>query len=339
MTIKDLARETGYSVGTISRVLNGHPNVSEKARRQILECVKRNGFQLNTNAKNLKQQHSHGILAVVTGNSNELFSCMIEQIQRLLSDTDYPLTVDYVEEGSDAVRQALRLSREKKPQGILFLGGDTRYFVQSFAQITLPCVVLTADASQLGFENLSSVTTNDVEAAECAIEYLISNGHSQIGIISGDRSCSGPSRLRYEGCRRAFARHDLPLSDADCVVSRYSYGDGYASMERLLKQKALTAVFAMSDVMAIGAMRALRDHHYRVPQDISVFGFDGLELGDYYIPKLTTIRQQAELLARRGVALLLDSIENHAAARHETVPFELVVRESVMQLFRKDEFL
>lgn len=336
MTIKDLARETGYSVGTISRVLNDQPNVSEKARQTILAYVEKSGFQLNSNAKHLKQQYAYGILAVVTGRSNGLFSRMIEQIQAVLSDQNYPLTVDYVEETEDPVLHALRQSREKKPRGILFLGGDTRLFVRSFGQIHLPCVALTSDASELGFSNLSSVATDDTAAAECAVEHLIAHGHRNIGIISGDRQCSGPSRLRYEGCRRAFARHGLTLDDDCCVTARYTFADGYAAVQRLLDRKHCSAIFAMADVMAIGAIRAIHDRRLRVPEDVSVMGFDGLDLGEYYSPKLTTIRQQTAPLAQRGVQLLLEAIEQHTPARHETVPFILDVKESVAQLSRKD---
>lgn len=332
MTIKDLARETGYSVGTISRVLNGQPNVSERARRTIMAYVEKSGFQLNTNAKHLRQTHGDGILAVVTGTQNELFAHMIEHIQRLLAETQYPLTVDYVDENDNAVQHALQMSRETKPLGIFFLGGDTRFFAQSFNGISVPSVLLTADASELGFANLSSVTTDDISAAQCAIEHLIACGHRRIGVISGNLDCSGPSRLRNEGCRRAFKKHDLPFAEEQSTIAQYSFADGYAAALRLLRAPELTAIFAMSDVMAIGAMRALQDHGLRVPQDISIIGFDGLALGEYYIPKLTTIRQDAEQLALRGVELMLQALKEEIPARHEKVPFELAVRGSVARL-------
>ena len=332
MTIKDLAKETGYSVGTISRVLNGQPNVSERARQTILDYVEKSGFQLNSNAKQLRQTHGDGILAVVTGRQNELFAQMIEHIQRLLSETQYPLTVDYVDETEDAVQYALRYSREKKPRGILFLGGDTQLFAQSFGGIRVPSVLLTSDASELGFRNLSSVTTDDIAAAQCAVEYLFAQGHRRIGIINGDLIYSGLSWLRYEGCRRAFAAHGMTLSEEQCETARYSFTDGYAAAKRLVRSQKLTAIFAMSDVMAIGAMRALWDSGLRVPEDISVIGFDGLVLGEYYIPKLTTVRQDAEQLARRGVELLLHALEEKTPAQHEKVSFELAVQDSVMRL-------
>lgn len=331
MTIKDLARQTGYSVGTVSRVLNGQPNVSEKAKEAILAYANQSGFQLNMNAKYLKQQHGDGITAIVTGTSNELFFHMIEHIQRELAQTQYLLTVDYVEENEDAVQHAVRIGREKKPLGLLFLGGDARLFAQSFAGVTLPGVALTADASKLGFRNLSSVTTDDVVAAECAIDYLFDCGHREIGVITGDLAVSGPSRMRYIGCHRAFARHGASIPESRFVTARYSYAAGYQAAQELINDRKITAIFAMSDVMAIGAIRALQDYGLRVPEDISVIGFDGIELGTYYIPKLTTIRQQVDLLAKRGVALLLQAIENKTEAQHETVPFELVCNGSVIK--------
>ena len=332
MTIKDLARLSGYSVGTVSRALNGLPNVSEQARSAILALAQERGYQLNTNAKYLKQIHSSGIVAVVTGTSNELFAQMIERIQQTLPTDRYPLTVDYVDENEDPVERALHLSREKKPAGLLFLGGDRRMYAKSFGEITLPSVVLTTDAARLGFDNLSSVTTDDVEAAECAMEYLLESGHRRIGVIAGDLSCSGPSRLRYEGCLLALERCGLTLPDECCATARYAFQDGYDAALRLLEQPGLTAIFAMSDVMAIGAIRALRDEGLRVPEDISVMGFDGITLAEYYNPKLTTIQQQYRTLAQRSVRILLGYIELNTSAVHEIVSFKLVEGESVKNI-------
>lgn len=334
MTIKDLARETGYSVGTVSRVLNNQPNVSDKAREHILACANRMGFELNPNAKNLKMQHGSGILAIVTGTSNELFFTLIEKMQQRLSGTSYPLMVDYVAEEENAVLHAARMLNVKKPQGLIFLGGNREYFRQDFDKINIPSVVLTLNTEDLGIPNLSSVSTDDVRAAESAVEYLISCGHRKIGVIAGEQKTAGPSRSRYEGCVRALNRHGLSLDDA-MQVCKFDFAEAYRSMVQLLRSHELTAVFAMSDVMAIGAVSALRDRGYRVPEDISVFGFDGLPVGEFYYPKLTTIRQQSEIICQRGVEILLNAIENNAPARHETVPFQLMVRGSVKTIVAK----
>ena len=334
MTIKDLAAQTGYAVGTVSRVLNNHPNVSEKARTAILKAVEESGFELNVNAKQLKQQHATTILVVVKGTGNELFGEMVEAIQALVAQTRYPLIVDYMDEDGNEVHRAIQLSREKKPLGILFLGGNPENFLADFSKIDIPCVLVTNDGSTLPFQNLSSVATDDREAARCAIDTLIRLGHKRIAIIGGDRSSSYTSQLRYEGCLRAFLEHGICFDDRhDYQGVRFSYQDGYQATQALLSnQRPFTAIFAAADVMAIGAIRALRDNGLRVPEDVSVMGVDGLPLGNYLVPQLATISQGVDLMAQRSVEILLDCIENGGCARHETVPFAVHQRESVRQI-------
>ncbi|MGM9549072.1 MAG: LacI family DNA-binding transcriptional regulator [Faecousia sp.] len=334
MTIKDLAAKTGYSVGTVSRALNNHPNVSDRARRVILEAAAESSFQLNVNAKQLKQHHSTTILVVVKGIGNELFGEMVESVQNLIARTRYQLVVDYMDEDADEVLRALQLCREKKPLGILFLGGNNENFIRSFGEIDIPCVLVTNDASTLFFDNLSSVSTDDRDAAYCAMETLIRMGHNRIAIIGGDRTASDTSRLRYEGCMQSFANHCIPFdSRRDYQGVRYSYRDGYQATQTLLDNGCrFTAIFAIADVMAIGAIRALRDNGLRVPEDVSVMGVDGLPLGSFLVPQLATVRQSVTLLAKRSVEILLSCIEEGTSACHETVPFEVLTRESVQAI-------
>ena len=334
MTIKDLAAKTGYAVGTVSRALNNHPNVSEKARSAILEAAQEMGFELNVNAKQLKQTHSNTILVVVKGIGNELFGEMVESVQHLISETSYQLVVDYMDEDANEVARAVKLCREKKPLGILFLGGVNDNFLRDFATIDVPCVVVTNDASSLPFANLSSVSTDDREAGFCAIETLISIGHRKIAVIGGDREVSDTSRLRYEGCLRAFSNHAIPFDpERDYQGVRYSYQDGCRATKALLASgREFTALFASADVMAIGAIRALAEAGKRVPEDVSVMGMDGLPIGEYLVPQLATVCQSVDLLAQRSVEILLGGIEAGEPARHETVPFRVERRESIREM-------
>lgn len=332
MTIKDLAAKTGYAVATVSRVLNNHPNVSEKARAVIMEAVEESGFQLNVNAKQLKQQHATSILVVVKGTANELFSELLETIQSQVAETQYPLVVDYLDEESNEVRRALQLCREKKPLGILFLGGNIQSFRVDFDKIDVPCVVLTNDMSELAFPNLSSVTVDDVEACRCAVDSLIELGHRKIAVIGGEVATSDVARARFEGCLKSFQSHDIAFDpELDYRGVRFSYQDGYnAAMDLLEKGREFTALFTASDVMAVGAIRALYEKGLRVPEDVSVIGFDGLAVGSYLIPKLSSVVQPAQMMARRSVEILISQIENENLAVHETVSFELWERESVV---------
>ena len=333
MTIKDLAEKTGYGVATVSRVLNNHPNVSAKARRVILEAVEESGFQINTNAKQLKA-HATSILVVVKGTSNELFGEMVETIQNLIAQTQYPLHVDYMDEDSNEVLRAIQLCREKKPLGILFLGGNSQNFVRDFEKIDIPCVLVSNDASALPFANLSSVFTDDRQAARCAMDSLIALGHRKFVIVGGDRQVSDTSRLRYEGCLQSFRKHGIDYDEElDYQGVRYSYQDGYNATQQLIASgRQFTALFAQADVMAIGAIRALHNNGLRVPQDVSVMGYDGLPLGSFLVPQLSTVIQSAELMARRSVEILIERIENGGDACHESVQYSLAQRESTRRI-------
>ena len=334
MTIKDLSAQTGYSVGTVSRALNNHPNVSETARKAILQAAAESGFQLNTNAKQLKQQHGNSILVVVKGTSNELFAELVEAIQTRFAPLKYPLIVDYQDEDMNEVARAAQLCAEKKPLGIIFLGGNQQNFRLHFPKIDVPCVLVTNSAAELDFPNLSSVYTDDFQASSDAMEALISMGHRQIAVIGGNYDGSDTSRLRFNGCLEVLNRYGVDFDqEKDYIGVRFSYQDGYEATQHLLHSgRKFTALFAVADVIAIGAIRALRDNGLRVPEDVSVMGYDGLTLGDYLVPQLSTVNQSVALLAARSSDILLDCIEKGGLSHHETVPYTICKRESTRPL-------
>ena len=334
MTIKDLAARTGYSVGTVSRVLNDQAHVSETARSVILRAAEECGFQLNTNAKQLKQQHGTSILVICKGTGNELFGSLLVALQSRVSRTRYPLIVDYVDEGENEVRRAIQLCQEKKPLALLFLGGQTIHFRRDFHQIRIPCVLVTTDASGLAFPNLSSVSVNDNDAAQLVIDQLISMGHRRFAVVGGDRRTSDIARLRYEGCMEAFRRSNISFDpELDYETARFSYLEGYRATQNLLSRgRGFTALFAMSDVMAIGAIRALRDAGLRIPEDVSVMGLDGLTIGEYTTPRLSTVAQPIDSLAEESLRLLQEGIASGEMPCHEILPVTLWMRESVRKL-------
>lgn len=334
VTIKDIARESGYSISTVSRVLNHRKDVSPDAREKIEEVVAKFNFVPNNNAKHLKQNNSRAIGVLVKGISNMLFANILEEIQQMIAKTEYTLVVSYLDEDADEVEQAILLCRERKPLGLLFLGGNPDYFNEEFARVDVPCVLVTNRANRMQFQNLSSVATDDVVAAKCAVDALFDAGHEKIGILGGNIEKSYTSNQRYTGCEESFKAHGKPFDMERCYeTARFSYDSAYRGMKRLLeKYPDVTAVFAMSDVMAIGAIRALRDMNYQVPKDISVIGFDGTTLAEYYNPKLATIKQQYKTLATRSVEILFGQIELKKEPVHEIVPFEFVSGESVQKI-------
>ena len=166
-----------------------------------------------------------------------------------------------------------------------------------------------------------------------AIRSLMELGHKDVVVIGGHREESDTTRLRYEGCLRAFRECGIAFQESRYETARFTFADGYRAAEALLQRNdRFTALFAMSDVMALGAIRALMDAGKRVPQDISVLGFDGLPIGSYTVPRLATVAQSVEQLTQEGLNLLLTAIENGAAASHKVSPVDLLLRESVQSL-------
>lgn len=326
-------------MGTVSRVLNGRPGVSDEARSTILAVVEKNSFRLNRNAKQLKQRGSESVAVIVKGAGNLLFAGILERIQSRVRANRRAAAVYYLDEDSNEVEQAVQITQELKPQGVLFLGGDRANFLAGFNRVQCPCVLVSAKADDLGFSNLSSVSTDDVEGAGRAMGYLLDIGHRNVGVIGGQSCFVSPealcntSQLRLTGCIRACAGRGVPFDpERQTIQSHYSMKGGYdATLELLKRRPGVTALFAMCDVMAVGAIRALRDMGLRVPEDVSVIGYDGIELGQYLAPKLATIMQDQERMARRSVELLLAQISGEAAALHELIPFQLLPGESARE--------
>ena len=331
LTIKDIARLSGYSVATVSRALNSHPDISEEAREKIMAVVAQQDFQPNNNAKHLKQHADAGVAIIVKGIMNLLFAELVERLQDLLQSAGQETAVYYLDEDANEVAYACQLCRERKPRGILFLGGDLKQFRAGFAPITVPCVLLTNSARELDFPNLSSFTTDDAAAAAQVIELLAAQGHRRIGVLGGNDSCFQIGFRRLMGCQTAFQKLDIPFDEArQFAPCRYSMRDGYDATRRLLERcPDLTAIFAVSDVMAVGAIRALQDLGKRVPEDISIVGYDGIETSRYTVPRLTTVRQDVSRLAERGVDDLLRRIGWNRPPVHEVIPFQLSPGESV----------
>lgn len=338
MDIRDIARLSGYSLGTVSRVLNGHPNVSDKARMRVLKVVEEVGYEPNSNARFLKMQGRTAIAVFVKGARNLLFADILERIQALLSEADEQADVVYLDEDENEVLYAIHYQQVRHPKGMLFLGGDPAFFKTSFSRVSAPGVLVTNTAAGLAFKNLSSVSTNDVEAAREVVEYLFSRGHRRIGIVGGNRALSQVSGRRLHGAEEALRAHGIELDyERDYEPCHFSMEEGYDAMVRLIMRSPdLTAVFALGDAIALGAMRAVFDMGLSIPGDLSLVGFDGVNSSQFSIPRLTTIRQDTRLIAMRSVETLLACLGGEAKPVREMVPFQLLKRESVRALSPED---
>lgn len=333
MTIKDIARISGCAVSTVSRALNDHPDVSPETKKRIRSIVNEYNYSPNRNAKLLKQSSIRTVTVIVKGSANLFFTPILEQIQFTAGGMGLSVTVNYLDENADELAEAQRICTEQKPLGIIFLGGNVCGFRKGFEHITIPCVLCTAYAGELGFPNLSSVSVNDFEGGRNAAEKLCSLGHRRIGILSGDNRSEGPLEERYRGICSALDAYGIGGHDEMTEICGFSFRSAYEHTARLLASHSdITAVIAMSDIIAVGAVRAVFDSGLKVPGDISVIGFDGLELAQFSTPRITTFRQPADKIAETAVNMLMDMTEHNGAAVHIRLNAEYIQGESTKNI-------
>ena len=331
MTIKDIARECGCGVGTVSRVLNNHPDVSDQMRERVLAVVDKYGFVSNQSARMLRSQDNKTIAILMKGTSSILLNSLAERIQKRLEQLPYTTNVVVLDEYDNEAKQAYEVCQKHRPLGLIFAGGNPDSYKEDFAKIQTPCVIITNQANDVQNSRLSSVSTDDIAAAAFMAEHLVANGHKNIGVIGGGFASEGLSGRRYQGFISVLQKYGISFDkEKQYAVAKFSAKEGADAAEKLVKQNpGMTAIFTMSDIMAIGAIRRLTDLGYKVPEDISVTGFDGLEIAGYMCPRLTTIKQLIDELAERGLDALLDNIERNKPCSHQVIPFEFVAGESV----------
>lgn len=335
-TIKDIAKLSGYSIGTVSRVINHRPDVSPEARKRIEEIIQRENFQPNSNAKLLKQRGTSSITVLVKGIANSFLESILEEMQISLHSHGEEINVVFLDEEANEIKTALQICREQKPKGLIFLGGNRRYFSERFSEIKVPAVLVSDTAEDLGFANLSSFTTDDFKAARMAIDFLTRRGHQRIAIIGGSLNDENGlvGARRVQGALDMLKEKGLTFDlETDYVSCRFSMQDGYNAMQELLKKAdGITGIFAVSDMIAIGAVRAAADAGLKVPDDLSIIGFDGIDYVRYSVPRLATIMQDTKQLAERSVEDLLMRISYTRNAVHEMIPFRVITGESIRQL-------
>ena len=329
LTIKDIARISGCSVSTISRVINDRPDVRPETKEHVLKVMREAGFVPNTNARQLKIQQSRSLVFVVKGTRNIFFSDFLVQLQRAATLYGYNGIVSYLDENANEIDAAKKILREIKPKGIIFLGGSVANFQRGFDRINVPSVLTTLVTDELDFPNLSMVGVDDRAAAYTAVDYLIRQGHRKIAVLGGPVT-SYPSLMRRQGAQQAMEDAGIVFNDKLYGLSNYDFESAYHAMNSLLARRAeFTALFAMSDVIAFGAIRALVSAGLRVPEDVSVIGFDGITMSRYCVPVMTTIVQPSEQIALQSIELLVRQIEHGSPAQTVTLQPELQQGESV----------
>lgn len=332
MTIVDIAGIAGVSVSTVSRVLNNHPDVSVKTRKKVMAVIESNAYIPNNSARNLKRESMKAIGVVVKGLSNPFFIEMLNVIQVELEDNRYMMMLHQIDPREDEVQAAISLCKEKKPRGLIFMGGnfDTN---DQLARLDVPYMMLTITMQKREGQEFSSVSVDDFRSAYDITRHMLACGHRNIAAISSNADDRSISRLRIDGFRQAIIDAGMDFDgDSIAYAGAFTRKAGYDSATELLGRKDVTCIFCISDLLALGAMRAIHDMGKSVPGDISVIGYDGIDEGRYSIPSLATVKQPDKEMAHMGVKILLDHIRNGGEHRHMTFATSFTEGESFRAL-------
>lgn len=333
ITIKDIARLSGVGISTVSRVINNRDDVNDETRRKVLAVVAKYGYEPNNNAKHLKQASSNYIAIIIRGTQNIFFSSIVELLQTHIEAQGYHYLMRYIDEFADEYAAARNVYSERKVNGIIFLGGSVLRHTIIPDLPAIPCVFATFNASGIKLNNVFSVSIDDRLAAKTAIDTLLNLGHEKIAVLGGALDLESPIALRYQGIIESYQERGMQFNDALYLTSSFSLSSAYTVMEKALKSgKHFTGVFAMSDIMAIGAAKALMNYGKHIPNDVSLIGFDGIELAQYITPALASMRQPGEEIASESIRLLLQGINGEAQGVHITLKSELIQSASIKKL-------
>ncbi len=339
-TIKDIARICGVAVSTVSRAINDHPDINKETKAQIMQAISEHNYIPNNSARNLKRSESNTIAVLIKGISNSFFSTMLKVFENDILREKNSILLYRVEEHEDEIEIALLLEKEKRLKGIIFLGG---YFFQSeekLKQLKVPFILSTGGASEKIDKNCYSyVAVDDFQESYKMVDYLCKLGHKRIATISAPPDDESIGKLRLEGYIKALEDNHIPFDQSlvcyneDEELDTFSMKYGYEVTKKLLLSGTdFTAIFAISDSMAVGACKAIFEMGKKVPEDYSVAGYDGMDITFYYQPSITTIRQPVEEMAEETMRILLKLIDKNIDVERKIFPADLVIGQSTRRI-------
>lgn len=334
-TIKDIAKLCGVGVSTVSRAINNHPDINQQTKEKIMQVIREYNYIPNNSARNLKRIDSNAIAILIKGITNPLFSSMIKTFEKKIKDKKYTFILRHVDNREDEIDVAMELIKEKRLKGIVFLGGHFHHSEEKLRQLKVPFVLSTVETTQIIDKTIcSSVSVDDFKESYKMVDYLCKQGHRKIAFITAPLDDRSIGNLRLDGYLSALRDNGISVNEnlirfMKEDVESYSMQNGYIVAKELLESgENFTAIYGICDSVALGACRAVFDAGKKIPEDYSVAGFDGLDIGQYYNPSLTTIKQPIEKMAEETIKILFDAIKKKIPAQHRTFQGELIIGQS-----------
>jgi LacI family repressor for deo operon, udp, cdd, tsx, nupC, and nupG len=331
--IRDVAIAAGVSTATVSRALSAPERVSETTRAHVLKAIEETGYRINHAARNLRRRQAGGIVVLVPNLANPFFSQILSGITVAMATSGYNVLIADTRRSGEGDHRIADYLHNNRSDGLIVLDANLPANVLSAGgpasrhpPIVFACEWLVGDPRP-------TVTIDNNEGARLAIGHLADLGHAKIGHLMGP-----PDNIltitRRDGAREALAERSLDIREDWFFTGDFSLASGAAAADRWLALKERpSAVFCASDAMACGFIGALHQRGVSVPRDVSVVGFDDIEIAAHFVPSLTTIAQPRALIGETAARTLLAVIENGqkgnaTPAVSQTLPVRLVARES-----------
>jgi LacI family transcriptional regulator len=334
-TIRDVAREAGVSITTVSRVLNQYADVNPKTRSKVLKVVEQLGYRPNNVARSLVMNRTKTVALVVSElsrwrNGHHFMFDVLCGIHDRAQELGYDLVLFSTSPSAQQQTSYMDFVKQRRVDGVVMMGirlddPYTREVVEASVPSVLVDVPLTS-------ATCSYVMTDNVGGARMAVEHLIEQGHRQIGFVNGHAQAA-VSQERLRGYQEAMERSGIGYRPEWVFFSNFQLEGGAEGARTLLQEHPdLTAIFFASDLMALGAIKSLQEQGVQVPDQISVVGFDDIQIASLMHPALTTVRQNRYEMGSTASETLIRMLENGDTGRGIVLPPELVVRDTTRRL-------
>lgn len=327
----DVARRAGVSQTTVSLVLNNPetPSVPEETREKVFAAIRSLGYVPNFTARMLRTSRTLTLACIIPMITNPFYPAFVSGVQEMAEQKGYDVIIYNTHSSAEREARFLQSVQQGRVDGVIgvFFYTRARDLLPLFEK-NIPVVRLEVRKHSGGEWPLDNIYVDNSAAAYQAVTYLVNRGHRPIAMLTGP---DGPRNARRDGYLRALAESAVPHKPLLQETGSYDEIGGFTGMQRLLAEgHRPVAVFAANDLMAIGAIKAIRDAGLRIPADIAVVGFDDIPAARLIYPPLTTIHQDQGEMGRRAAGLLIERLEGKSPPEGRSVemPFELIVRES-----------
>ena len=327
VTIKDVAKEAGVSVATVSRVLNGSCNVSDESAQRVNEAVERLKYSPNFLGRNLRKRETNVILVIMPTSEHSLYSKIIMGMQKYAEKIGYDIISAVTGSASTVEARQMTMLFNRTVDGVVLLG--TQYDAEELNKLAQNYDIALCCEGVEG-ANVLTVAVDDEQAAYDAVTALIRKGHKRIGFVGIDNKTAISAIARENGYKRALAEHGIAEDSGLIYREDYEYDCGGRAAEYFAGlEKKPSAIFAVSDLLAISVINRLHEMGIEAGKDIGVIGFDNITMCEMMRPKISTVEQPCEKMGELVITKLIENIHSeHKDNKYYTVKHSVILRES-----------